>query len=104
MSRTKHINQGKMDMQAAAQEIGVKGGRNGLFKLLRQHGHFKKCNNCNLPSRQLVIDGLFHVEPTSATTANGIRREYIKVWVTGAGLVWLAEFAERHKALKSTAA
>ncbi len=93
----RHIVNGRLDMQAAAQQIGIKGGRNGLFKLLRDKGYFK---TGNIPTRQLVISGLFYVEAKSTVMRNNIRREYIKVWVTGEGLTWLADFVAEHGELK----
>lgn len=90
---------GNLDMQAAAAHTNVKGGRNGLYALLKKLGHF---NPDNTPRQQLVKQGLFVLEPKRGHYRNGsMHRDYYKPWATPAGLLWLHEIVREHGTTKT---
>lgn len=75
-------------MTTAADDLHI--GRNQLFKLLREHGHFID----NTPKPHLIKAGYFQVEIHQWHNPNNdrIARQYAIPMVTGAGLAWLREF------------
>lgn len=94
----KHIKNGKIDMQEAAQRTNIKGGLIGLYKLLKAQQLF---NSDNTPKRHLVQQGLFILEPKRARIEGRPDREYIKTWATLNGLLWLHEIVEKHGTKKT---
>lgn len=86
-----------MDMQAAAKELNVKGGRNGLYRLLRELNVFVD----KQPHYAYVRQGFFALE-TKGYKRGPVVHQYTKPLVTGTGLTWLREKIDQHKA-KETA-
>lgn len=81
-------------MQAAAKELNVKGGRNGLYALLRS---LKIFSSANKPHHKYVRQGYFRLE-TKAYTRGKVEHQYSKPLVTGDGITWLQEQIEEHQA------
>lgn len=88
-----HIKNGKIDMQEAAQRTNIKGGRAGLYALLRK---LKLFNIDNTPKRHLVQKGLFTLETKKAQIKGRPDRPYLKPWATTDGLLWLHEIVDQH--------
>lgn len=82
-----------IDMKAAAQELGVKGGRNGLYALLREMGHFVGKE----PRYPLIKQGLFTMQSKSFRRGP-VEHPYRVPLVTGNGMVWLREEINKHQA------
>ena len=76
-----------LDMQAAAKELAVKGGRNGLYKLLRT---LKIFDSNNKPHHRYVRLGYFHLQ-TRSFSRGDVEHQYCKPMVTGTGITWLQE-------------
>lgn len=82
-----------IDLRQAAKEIGFNGGREALKAFLKEQG----CTyGKDIPHRQLVQQGLLTTDLRSHTIADRITKQYSVLLVTGDGLSWLRELAEKH--------
>lgn len=78
-------------IQDAARELGVKGGRNGLYALLREMGHFSGKE----PRYPLIKAGLFAMQSKSYRRGP-VEHPYRVPLITGNGMVWLREQIKQH--------
>lgn len=85
-----------MDMRAAAKELNVKGGRNGLYKLLRELNVFSGTK----PHHKYVREGYFKLQ-TKSYTRGRVDHQYSKPLVTGTGITWLQEQIEKHQTISA---
>lgn len=88
-----------MDIQAAAKELGIKGGRNGLYKLLRQMRIF---TDSNKPHHKYVRQGYFRLQ-TKSYKRGHVDHQYSKPLVTGDGITWLQEQIDKSQAATEAA-
>ena len=86
-----------IDMKEAASRTGIKGGRNGLFALLRQYGHLNKDNTASL---NMIQQGYMFNEVKQAKTHSGIARDYYKTLITPNGISWIHDFVKQHGEIK----
>lgn len=84
-SHTKVIK--RLEMKKAASRLGI--SNIALLKMLRDHGHFIKCVNDNLPKPELIEKGYFENELRQFVRGS-VKNNYIKVYVTANGMSFLS--------------
>lgn len=91
-----------IDMLEAAKRTGIKGGRQALMALLRNHGHLvrNRGSNDQTVSQKMIELGYMKNELKQARTCGGIDRNYYKPVVTEKGISWLHDFVKEHGEIK----
>jgi|GEM_PF-1528154 len=87
----------QFDIETAAAALKIKGGRNGLYRLLREMDIFVKTT----PRRRYIQQGLFRVQEKSYQRGP-VAHPYIKTLVTADGMAWLTEVLADHQAIKES--
>jgi len=83
-----------IEMKEAAERLGV--GFKELFTILRTQGHFIKSGKSNVPKSE-YIRAKFFVTRMKTFKRSHVENPYIKVFVTSAGMSFLAESIKQHK-------
>lgn len=83
-----------IEMKEAADRLGV--GFKELFTILRIQGHFIKSGKSNVPKSE-YIRAKFFVTRMKTFKRSHVENPYIKVFVTSAGMSFLAESIKQYK-------